>query len=361
MFCDDSQLFNDLSHRETLMTGATKFYLSAFVLFVSGLSAATASAGLLAYEPFDYTAGEQLVGNSLNGGAGFDGAWRARQNNAANVPAGSTPVVAGSLAHPLFPGDLPTSGNSVLLTGEFGQSQPTRTFSALAKAQLAGAPGTTTWLSFLSQRQGPATDPATTNLPGNLYPRGVNVSLFDANPNIANEAELVGFGNSSNAVDNTTSIIVRGAGGSREGAYDPPGATPGGGPTNVGAAIFPWTDLQWIVARIDHSAGNDDVYLWINPDPKVEPLISDADAQILKTDTNGANLDYAGIGALRPFLGNTQNPTNPVTLRPYGVLAFDEFRIGTSYADMSSTTVVPEPASLVLMLLAGMACLARRK
>ena len=178
---------------------------------------------------------------------------------------------------------------------------------------------------------------------------------------MASEAELIGFGNASNAVDNSTAVIVRGAGASREGAYDPAGANPGAGPTNVGAAIFPWTNLQWIVARIDHSAGNDDVYMWINPDPKVEPLLADADARILKTDTNNANLDYAGIGALRPFLGQTQNPTNPATLRPYGVLAFDEFRIGTTYADMRSTTVVPEPSSLVLLTLGGLALVGRRK
>ena len=151
------------------MTGATKFFV--FSLVAMTLMATSTYAALLAYEPFNYSAGQQLVDNSLNGGGGFDGAWRPRQNVASNSPAGSAPVVAGSLAHPTFAGDLPTSGNSVLLTGEFGQSQPTRSFSAIAKAQLAGTPGTTTWLSFLSQRQGPATDPATTNLPGNLYPR----------------------------------------------------------------------------------------------------------------------------------------------------------------------------------------------
>jgi hypothetical protein len=343
------------------MTGIPRFFSSCLAGATLLLCVASSSqAALLAYEPFDYPVGQQLVDNTLNGGAGFDGAWRARQNVAANSPAGSSPIVAGSLAHPTLPVDLPTSGNSVLFTGEFGSAQPTRSFSAYAKSQLAGAAGTTTWLSFLSQRQGQPEDALVTNIPDNLYGRGVNVSLFDNNANVASEAELIGFGNASNAHDNTTGILVRGAAGSREGAYDPPGATPsnvspsniGGNPDTPGAAIFPWTDLQWIVARIDHSAGNDDVYMWINPDPKTEPLIADADATILKTDTNGANLDYANIGALRPFIGN--NTGSAATFRNFGVLAFDEFRIGTEYADMHSTTVVPEPASIALLLLSGL-------
>lgn len=103
----------------------------------------------MAYEPFDYPVGQNLVENSLNGGAGFGGAWRPRQNNMANYFNGSSPIVAGCLAHPTLPVDLPTSGNSVVFTGQFGSTQPTRSFSSYAKSQLAGASGTTTWLSFL--------------------------------------------------------------------------------------------------------------------------------------------------------------------------------------------------------------------
>jgi hypothetical protein len=349
-----------------MTSGLKKFFFCAVGSAVVLQMASAAHAALLAYEPFNYTVGQGLVENSLNGGGGFDGAWRPRQNNNANYFAGSSPVVSGSLAHPLFPADLPTSGNSVHFTGQFGSTQPTRSFNTLARAQLIGTPGTTTWLSFLSQRVGQAQDPAVTNLPNNLYGRGVNVSLFDANANVGSEAEVIGFGNSSNAADNTTGIIVRGAGGSREGAYDPAGATPsatGGAPTTPGAAIFPWTNLQWVVARIDHSAGADDVYMWINPDPKTTPLIADADATILKTDTNAtaAQMDYANLGALRPFIGNVAGTAGTAAYRPYGELRFDEFRIGTTYADMSSTTVVPEPTSFALLLLSGLAVAGLRR
>lgn len=312
-----------------------------------------ALAGLVVYEPFDYAPGAELT--NLDGGGGFGGDWTGRENNDGNVPGGSTAVQAASLAHPTQPGDLPTAGGHVLITGEFGTSQPARDFGAVAKDALAAS--STTWISFLAQRQGRVTDPMNTNWPDNPYPRGVNVSLF--REDVAANDELVGVGNSSNAIDNTWSIIPNGSGSSREGAYDPPGGLVGGGPENMGAATFPWNELQWAVIRIDHTAGNDDIYLWLSPDPSTEPNTADADAAVLNTDDNA--MEYGALGAIRPFIGNQSGTPGGADFRPFGVLALDEIRVGTAYADMTGTDVIPEPASLVLLVLSGLAAAGLRR
>lgn len=313
----------------------------------------TASAVLLVYEPFDYDVDDQLYDpntmTGLNGGGGFDGAWNARAGTASNVPAGSNPVVAGSLAHPSAA--LTTVGNSVVSTGESGNNQPARQLSSYAHDQLAASG--TFWFSFLGQRQGAPQDPPAFG--DNPYPRGVNVSLFKTD--LATDDELVGFGNSSNAEQNTWSIIPDGGGGNREGAYSPAGSLPGnGGPENAGAAPFPFQDTEWVVVRIDQVAGdnNDNIYLWLSPDPTSEPSTANADATILGTDTNGM-FDYGDVGAIRPFLGNESSG------RPFGVMQYDEIRLGTTYADMSARQVtVPEPASLLLLVLGGLAASFRR-
>jgi hypothetical protein len=317
-----------------------------------------ASAVLVAYEPFEYTAGSEILG--LDGGGGFGAAWTGRVNNPANVPAGTSAVQAASMAHPTQPGDLPTIGGSMLLdatqpAGTTATTQPARDLSAQAKSILAAAP--TTWFSFLAQRQGVATDPMISNLPNNPYPRGVNLSLF--RQDVATDDELGGFGNSSNATDNTYSIIPDGGGSNREGAYDPPGGLVGGGPTNVGAATFPFQNLEWVVVRVDHLAGVDDIYMWLSPDPLSEPSTASADATILNTDANA--FDYGNIGAIRAFVGNQAGTVNAANWRPAGAIQLDEIRLGTTYADMTSTSVVPEPASLALLVLGGLGALAYRR
>ena len=310
-------------------------------------------AALLVYEPFDYVAGSELT--NLNGGEGFAGDWTGRNNSDGAVPATSTAIMGSSLAHPTHPGGLPTQGGSLLINGLSGTAEPAREFSAAARAAISSS--STTWVSFLAQRQGETTDPNTTNLPNNPYPRGVNVSFF--RNDLATNSEVVGLGNSSNATDNTWSIIPLGGGGNREGSYDPAGGVQGGGSTTVGATTFPWENLQWAVFRIDHLAGNDNVYLWLSPDPTVEPSIASANATILSTDTNA--IDYSNIGALRPFVGAQQGTVGAANWRPAGELVLDELRVGTTYADMTRTSVIPEPSSLALVSLTALALLSGRR
>ena len=318
----------------------------------------SAQAVLLVYEPFDYNVGSQLTGQS--GGQGFNAAWTGRENNLANVPAGSTSIQAGSLAGPA---GLVTQGGHALITGASGTTQPARTFSAQAQAAIAAQEGSggSLWVSFLAQRQGAANDTSTgagSNWLNNPYPRGVNVSLFNAGLN----DELTGIGNSSAASDNTWSIIPDGSGAQREGAYNPAGGVAGGGPETVGAATYPWNDLHWAVVRIDYNGagGNQDMRLWLDPDPTgAAPLDADAVATILGTDTNYRTL--LGVGGLRPFVGNQSGTVGGANFQPAGVLVLDEIRVGTEFRDMNSTQVIPEPATFGLLALAGAALAIRRR
>ena len=116
-----------------------------------------------------------------------------------------------------------------------------------------------------------------------------------------------------------------------------------------------WSQLAWGVLRIDHAGDatvSDSAYLWLNPNPLVEPLIANADVTILSGDTNAR--DLSDLDFIRPFVGNNQTGTNA---RPFAVIVVDEIRLGTTYADM---TFVPEPASCLLLVLGGLALCVRR-
>lgn len=349
-----------------MTSGLKKFFFCAVASAVALHMVPAANAALLVYEPFDYQAGSELYDQGtmtgLNGGGGWAGAWTGRNGNTAAVPAGMTSIQASSLQHPTQPGDLPTSGGHVRINGSTTSTtstEPTRQFSATATATVAAS--STLWYSFLAQRVGDAVDPASTNIANNAnpYPRGVNASMFHGNATVASPAatEALGIGNSSNHINNTWSIVPNGAGGNTEGAYNPAGATPGltGAPTTPGATPFPFNDLQWVVVRLDlnGTSATDSAYMWLSPDPLVEPNIANAQAAILSSDTNSFN--YDGIGSFRPFVGSQQGTAGMGNFRPAGGLLLDEVRIGTTYAAMTGTVVVPEPASLVMLVLGGLA------
>jgi hypothetical protein len=276
-----------------------------------------AFAQLYVYEGFNYTTGSDILGQGT--GTGFSGNWRIHTGGA--VPAGSFTAVSGSLTAPV---GLPTSGGHALLTGEFGTLQPARDF-----ANIAGTAGTTTWISFIGQRQGAPVVPPTDGT--NQYGRGVTVSVFDTELSAGGTAERVGVGNSTGALQNEWSVISQGNSNQRVGGE------------------LPFNLMAWAVLRIDHlgdATVQDNAYLWLNPDPLgAEPLIVNADAQVI-----GA-FDYSNLDFIRPFVGNTAGG------RPFGVLVFDELRIGGDWAAMSA---VPEPSVLTLAGLGALALLRRR-
>ena len=99
-------------------------------------------------------------------------------------------------------------------------------------------------------------------------------------------------------------------------------------------SAVPIDRLSLVVVRIDHHAGNDNAYLFVNPTLGVEPEISTADA------TSLGIYDFS-FNQVRPF-ANQGIPNVPDA-----EISIDELRIGTSYADV--TPIVPEPAALTLV------------
>lgn len=269
--------------------------------------AAAAQAELLVHEPFDYAAGSDLNGQS--GGTGWAGAWRDATNTGGTIQ-------AGGLSHP----GVASSGNHVLLSGA------TATYNIFRDIpNIAGGDGDTTWISFIGQRVGPA------GTGDNPYMRGVNVGFF--NTEHPSRTERVTVGNSSNAAQNTWAYI------------------PTGSSNEIQPTTEPYTNQAWAVVRIDHIGDvntPDNAYLFINPNPAVEPLIANADASSIGT------FDYSGIDHVRPFIGGVNGEI------PYGELLLDELRIGTTYADMSGG-VIPEPTSLAVLGLGALAALGRRR
>jgi hypothetical protein len=274
------------------------------------LMAAPVRAELFVYEPFDYPAGEQLI--NKNGGTGFTGPWRNES------VAGAATIQAGSLSYP----GVPTAGNSVLMTGSTGTNlEIFRNFN-----NIEGADGTTTWLSLIGQRLGPVQNPAVN--PNNPYPRGVNISFYNTEGFAVHGREQFAIGNSSGAPTNNWAFIGHGQVANIVTSANP--AVPFGG----GPPVF-------VVVRIDHHGppnvdgpgNNDDVYLFINPIPTMEPAPETANAQRLGTEAN--TFDYAGVDYIRPFIGNLSGAN------PYGELLWDELRIGSTYGDVTGNMVIP--------------------
>lgn len=249
---------------------------------------------LLAYEGFVYPAGGDLTGQ--NGGTGWLSPWGANSGGVTD-PAGTIngdTAAANSLKYVDSKGNtLVTSGGHGVFSGADGTSQPFR------DVESRGDPGTTTWISFVGQRQGTAADGA-----DNPYPRGSNLAFFEGG------TERFAIGNASGSAVNAWSIL-----------------NGGGSLANLRQSTWPFQQLTFIVIRVDHKDGNDNTYLFLNPDLSAEPNVSAAAANTLEEFEHTFN-------RVRPFAGNLDTANS----RPFGVIALDEIRIGTTYASVTPFT-----------------------
>jgi len=212
-------------------------------LFVSAFALSVASnparASLLAYEGFDYAAGANIIGSS--GGFGFGNAWQLNGSGASTSlsVSGSLGYIDGT-GHAVF-----ATGNSALFSGidNGNTAQPNRDFAFTRGTN--GVDGGSTWVSMLVRRSGVTTNNLA--VPGNPYPRGANVSLYNTF-NSTNNNEKLAIGNSSGAASNTVALIPAGGGGNIR-------------PTEVSYSA----QVDFVVVRIDHIAGapNDNAYIWV--------------------------------------------------------------------------------------------------
>ncbi|MFM2293638.1 MAG: hypothetical protein RLZZ350_51 [Verrucomicrobiota bacterium] len=275
-----------------------------FLTCVLALTAARSHAALLAYEPFTNAPGTAIIGSS--DGAGFANTWQA------NASGGVATNTSFSLLY------TDTNGNTLVTDGG-GSVHGAGFFQGLTNANTSmqtfrqftfsrgtnGADGTTTWISFLAVRQGPASNTA------NPYPRGANLTHdFSAGDSTTTTfSQKLAVGNGSAAVTNCVALI------------------PQGGGANIRQSTTPFSQTNFIVVRIDHLVGAlDNAFLFVNPPLNAEPATNSA---LLATNSINS-YDYS-FDRIRVFAGGA-------SAQNYAEWIVDEYRLGQTYADVAPYT-----------------------
>jgi len=270
---------------------------------IVGMSAASAQADLLVYEPFDYDDTGTL--DAKNGGTGFGGAWAPSETG--RIPAD---IGTGSLGGGTVPAGVATSGNHAIAGDGTDGTQQEDERSLGTTLNGFQDDGDTLWLSVIAQR--------TNTVTGEAF--GALLLLDGGADNF-----VMGIRDPAGSKSDNWSLGTR------------------GGNTVFDSTTTSATTKSWLVMRIDYNDGDEDVYLWVNPDPGTEPLTTAADASVITGDDDAVDFTFNWIEV---------SARNDIT----GVV--DEIRIGTDFADMS---IVPEPASLALIGLGGLCLLSRRR
>lgn len=239
-----------------------------FVLITMNLTFA-ADLPAVIIEPFDYAEGS--LGEQGEANNGWGGAWEA-------VTAGEIIVTPGSMTFTI----IPSTGSYIeVLDGG-------TIFRNLADTWPDD--GSTYWVSFLYQRfDGIDVDDSYNGL-----------SLF---------------------IDTQELLYMGKPWGTKNLGLD------GSGVENVGSEIDAYNG-GWMVVKLVMSgdAENDDAFLWINPDPSVEPDTADADVHVGWKGSNGFN-------RIRIGSGNSPNQAE---------CAYDEIRISQSFSGLTVETSVQE-------------------
>ncbi len=291
--------------------------------------ATQAGASLLIYEGFDYAAGANGL-NAQNGGTGFAAAW----------DSGNADVTAGSMAYTDGGGRvLTTSGNRAFIDSS-GVSPAVGTtiqpFRSIAAA-MDTAPGTTAYISLLGhQTAGDA--------------RGMNFAFFT---DIANASTIAPYNTSQERISiGHGSSQPFAAGPFTWGAFVFANGNNGALPQVIGSNYSSASVLSstFLVLKIEvNASGLDDRYsLFVNPslDAEGTPAVT-----FLRDSLQSLN----ELDRIRPFAGGSNATLAPAQAN------FDELRIGTTWADVTPFTAVPEPGAASLGLLALAGCLGRRR
>lgn len=291
------------------------FHRAGAVALAIGLSQ-TAVAAPLAYDGFNYVAGENALDNQ-NGGVGFDDAWLTsgtNANKAAVASPGLTYTDAGGRVLDVVGNTAFIDSANAAAVGTTGSVTvtPFRTINTA----LDGVTGNTLYLSFLGQQT-------------NSSVRFINLALFAG----ATEAVAVGHGT--------------GTGGNNWGAFT------GGVGTNGGSSTVSAEQLSLLVLRVDYNVDggtNERVRLYVNP-------LLDAEPAVAAVDFSDRNVGAAIADLTRIRLGAGGSDAT----RTAAQALFDEIRLGTTYADVTPFSVVPEPGSIALAGLAAATLAGRRR
>ena len=252
-------------------------------------------------------------------------------------------IIAGSMNYTDGGGrTLVTSGNTyfgdstTLGAGTVGATtiQNFRAFDVSLNAAAAGG-ATTLYVSVLG-------------LQTTASERAVNLALFTnvANNGVYTSQERISFGHG-------TSQPAAGLNPYRWGAFVFGNGNNGALPQVIGSnysavSIYAST---FAVLRIDiNASGLDERFrLYLNPSLNVEPGVADVD--FLRDSLVSIN----EIDRVRPFAGGSNAALGAAQNN------FDEFRIGTDWADVTPFTVVPEPSAFAMLALGAMGFARRRR
>jgi len=264
-----------------------------------GAMALPAQGSVIALEQFDYTAGTDNLG-TFNGGTGWSGGWK---NDGALTVSSTADVQASSLAAPT--GYLGTpAGGSVIETSVLA-------YRALA-SDIHFDIDQDYYVSLLTRRSGTA--------------KSMSVQFMSSATNT-----VASFGNSTGGT-----LFVGGIGSNVNGA----GPRIGTGATPQDSNTF-----LWVFKISAKQTGNDQFYLKTYKVGGAESVGTTEPTSWEVTGNAGAsNSTVANRIGIVTGSGQT--------------LEFDEIRIGTTWQDVAA---VPEPASMSLLGLAGVALLGRRR
>ncbi|HEX2473999.1 MAG TPA: PEP-CTERM sorting domain-containing protein [Lacipirellulaceae bacterium] len=293
-----------------------------------------------AYEPFNYASGTQIIAtNNLNGGIGWNATGDVSAANAADANWGNAaarPAPSGAATNPGKTIGSPTltysatgypggaGGKAVIDATLGGTGNSTTNVSRLMGGQLVDSG--TFYFSYLTDKN---IDTArTTTLTFFGPPVGTT-------PPGSQQERLaigqIGTGTAGNATTNGNfGLLVNNV--------NPANVVNAANPIPYGVGV-----THLILGRIDwNPAGNENITIWV--DPTNVTTEAAAGAPYLTT----SNFELVSFDSIRLFSGNNAAAVDGMPAKPAVSADYDEIRIGDSWADV--TTIVPEPATLLLTI-----------
>jgi hypothetical protein len=314
-------------------TGIFAVMLITLVLCATNAAKAT----LLVYEGFNYgSAISNIVSLSAGqGGTGGDSfGWAAPWNG--NNTSGSTNSATGLSYTDLAGNTLQTDPGSLTIgcpIGNPGNSQPGRAMAigTTSGTLYSGLSSGTYWVSFLMQWVGPPTAGSTTNLfvrKGDLTFRSGTSYTTNSSGNSGTATLTVGSPGALNRLGTPYDTWTTWTGGDTANGTQVAG---------LQASTNLVSTFTFVLMRLDvdgNTATPDTTYIWLNwTNLTVMPNISQA------TLTNTA-ANLTGLNDIRlDANGGSAAGTNTV-------LAFDEFRVGTTFADVTPLASIPQPPTI---------------